>query len=137
MTESRRVLLVDDEDSVRGVLARVLRTEGYEVVTAKRPDQALEAMAEGRGGFHLAIVDIRLPEMDGAQVARIMRRLQPGLTVLFISGDGAGAPADTLKDHLLLKPFPLERFLPCVRELLETGSCTSCAPVQVARTERA
>jgi DNA-binding response OmpR family regulator len=135
MTEPRRVLLVDDEDAVRDVLARALRTEGHEVRTAKRPDQALELLAETKGGFHLAIVDVRLPDMDGAQLVRILRRLQPGLLVLFITGDGSEVPKDTLQEHMLWKPFPLDRFLPCVRELLATGCCESCAPVKIARKQ--
>jgi len=137
MTEPRRVLLVDDEDAVRRVLARALRTDGHEPLLAKRPDQALELIAEAKGNVHLAIIDVNLPDMDGGQLARILRRLQPGLPVLFISGDGSAATKHTLQDHMLLKPFSLDRFLPCVRELLQTGRCETCAPVRIARKDQA
>ena len=71
--------------------------------------------------------------MGGVQLAKVLRRLQPGLPVLFISGDGASAPAEALREHFLGKPFDLAGFAQCVRELLATGRCEACAPVNITR----
>jgi two-component system, cell cycle sensor histidine kinase and response regulator CckA len=133
VTQRWRVLIVDDEHTVRRVLERALAVDGYELLVAARADIALELVAEKAAVIDLAIIDVGLPEMGGVQLAKIMRRLQPGLPVLFISGDGPEAPPEALREHFLDKPFDLQGFAQCVRELLATGLCEACSPVNITR----
>ena len=81
----RTVLLVDDEDSVRAMAARILRQRGFAVVEASGGGAALEAIHEG-GPLDLVLTDVVMPEMSGVELADRVGRLRPGMPVLFMSG---------------------------------------------------
>jgi two-component system cell cycle sensor histidine kinase/response regulator CckA len=83
------VLVVDDEDEVRTVVAEMLREFGFEPVLAADGQEAL-ALCRSRGasepGFRLAVLDITMPVMDGVETLRELHKLDPKLPALFISG---------------------------------------------------
>jgi len=80
------ILLVEDEDSVRALVARLLRAAGYTVVAAASPGEAL-AMSEQHGGkFDLLLTDIVMPEMSGCELARRLRAVRADLKVLLVTG---------------------------------------------------
>jgi CheY-like chemotaxis protein/predicted ester cyclase len=82
-----RVLVVDDEDSIRRFAARVLEPEGYVVVTAPDGREAL-ALIE-REPFDLFVLDLMMPQMNGVELARELRRISPDARVLYLTGYGS------------------------------------------------
>jgi PAS domain S-box-containing protein len=83
---SRRILVVDDEDTVRSVLARMLRSFGYEAVTATNGQEAVDFFHAGRDDFRAVLLDLTMPELDGAETFREIHRLRPTLPVILMSG---------------------------------------------------
>ena len=83
-----RILLAEDDDSLRGFLARALERAGYEVVACADGESAVEALDQM---FHVLLTDIVMPGIDGIEVARIAAARQPGLRIMFITGFAAVA----------------------------------------------
>lgn len=115
------VLLVDDEEDVRRLAARLLARDGYEVLEAPDGETAL-ALLRQREGIDLLVTDVGLPgSFDGRALAAQLTAQFPGLKVLFISGslrdDTALAPGVTLVE----KPFTPDELLAAVRKLLGAG----------------
>jgi CheY-like chemotaxis protein len=100
----QRVLLVEDEDAVRGVLERILTAHGHQVLAASHPDDAVAIVAEGTP-IDMLITDVVMPGMSGAQLASRLTGLQPGLPVIFISGYTARPDELPPGVSLLRKPF--------------------------------
>jgi two-component system cell cycle response regulator CpdR len=86
-----RILLAEDDDSLRGFLARALERAGYEVRACANGDEALEALPEGP--WDLLLTDIVMPGADGIEVARQASARQPDLRIMFITGFAAVALA--------------------------------------------
>ncbi|MEY4548866.1 MAG: hypothetical protein RL685_5061 [Pseudomonadota bacterium] len=102
---SERVLVVDDEEQVRRLTARLLRRKGYEVLEADHPQAALRQLAEGTLPIDLLLTDVVMPEMSGVQLAAAARSQLPGLAVLFMSGYEPGLLNDIDAREVLQKPF--------------------------------
>jgi PAS domain S-box-containing protein len=83
---ARRVLIVDDEETVRSVLARMLRSFGYETVTASNGQEAVDLFHAGHDDFRAVLLDLTMPELDGAETFREIHRLRPTLPVILMSG---------------------------------------------------
>jgi two-component system cell cycle response regulator CpdR len=83
-----RILLAEDDDSLRGFLARALERAGYEVVACPDGETAIEALDQA---FHVLLTDIVMPGIDGIEVARIAAARQPALRIMFITGFAAVA----------------------------------------------
>jgi CheY-like chemotaxis protein len=122
--ERRRdaILLVDDEPATRRVFARFLTNAGYRVIEDADGVQAIEQMAlSGRIG--VLIADVRMPGMDGPEMVLTVRRHQPDLPVILVSGF---APPDRMPAgvRFLAKPFESADLLKVVAELhlAELGS---------------
>lgn len=84
MTSIERILVVDDEPSIRELLRRICLHEGYDAVTAASGQEALAALRQGP--LALALVDLRLPDMDGIEVLRAARGLDANLLVIILTG---------------------------------------------------
>ena len=82
----RRVLVVDDEETVRSVLARMLRSFGYEAVVAANGQEAVQLFHAGRDDFRAVLLDLTMPELDGAETFREIHRMRPDLPVVLMSG---------------------------------------------------
>ena len=82
--ERGRILIVDDELSVRDSLARWFREDGYEMGTAESANEALRKMAESR--WDLALVDIKMPGTDGIELQRRLAEIDPDLIVIIMTG---------------------------------------------------
>jgi len=116
------VLLVEDEDSVRGLARSVLTTYGYCVLEAANGSEALLLSERFTGPIHLLLTDVVLPKLGGREVADRLTATRPAMRVLFMSGytenaivhDGTLDP-DTA---FLQKPFIPERLARKVREVL-------------------
>ena len=80
------MLLVDDEDVVRQATGELLASLGWQVVPARDGEEGVRRFAETPDGFTLAVLDSSMPRMDGLACFRSMRKLRPGLPVVFCSG---------------------------------------------------
>ena len=80
-----RILVVDDEEEVREILAETLEDFGYAVLTAASGEEALPVLA-GNGGVAMVITDVRMPGMSGLELADEVRRRWPTVKIVLISG---------------------------------------------------
>src|SRR5580700_6331671 len=81
-----RVLIADDEVSMRSLVARAIAMDGHETVTAEDGAEALEILNREAGAFDLLLTDIKMPVMDGIALALAVARDFPGLTILLMTG---------------------------------------------------
>ncbi|HSP93689.1 MAG TPA: PAS domain S-box protein [Thermoanaerobaculia bacterium] len=117
------VLLVEDEPEVRSLVQRILKTQGYTVVTAANPDEALAVAREFRGPIQLMVTDVVMPGMSGLQLAERLNPTRPDMKVLFVSGytnDAIGHQGVLDPGTAFLqKPFTPNALARKVREVLE------------------
>ena len=106
---ARTILVVEDDDAVRVPAAEFLMMEGYKVLQAKTGVEALEFVERYRVPLDLLVTDIRMPEMDGREVASKFLKIYPQLKVLYMSGDADKTTAFAKDSHsaVLQKPFRL------------------------------
>jgi two-component system, cell cycle sensor histidine kinase and response regulator CckA len=120
------ILLVEDELLVREVTRQVLEHGGYQVLESDGPREALRLAAEHRGSIRLLLSDVIMPEMNGPDLARHIRNVQPDLTTVFMSGYAQAAMLQgTMKElhaTYLQKPFTVELLLSCVSAALKGAS---------------
>ncbi|MDR4305828.1 PAS domain-containing protein [Chelatococcus sambhunathii] len=125
MTGSGVVLLVEDEDAVRAFGARALASRGYTVLEARSGVEALELMKEHAGEVQLVVSDVVMPEMDGPSLLRELRKAQPELKIIFVSGYAEDAFKKNLpegeKFSFLPKPFSLKQLVQAVKETMGPG----------------
>src|SRR5205823_7362443 len=86
LTGQGTILLVEDEDGLRSLNARGLRSRGYSVIEAANGVEAIEALAEKEGGVDLIVSDVVMPEMDGPTMLKEMRAKNPSVKIIFVSG---------------------------------------------------
>lgn len=108
------VLVADDDDAVRALIARILRGSGYTVLEACTSD---EALALGND-LELLVADLVMPSIGGVELADAMRARIPGLHVLFTSGYCRTGNSFGPDDPLLAKPFTAADLLVRVRQLV-------------------
>jgi len=118
-----RILLVDDEPSVRAPLARALQIDGHAVQEAIDGADALEKLTGDETGFDLMISDIRMPVMDGIALTLSVAAEKPGFPIVLMTGYAEqrerARELDGLVDDVLTKPFPLAEFRAAIRNVLE------------------
>jgi len=106
-----RILLVDDEEPVRGFLKRALELDGHAVTTAEDGGEGLERLQDEGGAFDLLLTDIRMPIMDGIALALAAKRDFPDLTILLMTGFAdqreRARGLDAIVADVLTKPFSL------------------------------
>jgi CheY-like chemotaxis protein len=81
-----RILIADDEESMRLLVGRAIAMDGHEIVTAEDGAEALEIINEQGGAFDLLLTDIKMPVMDGIALALAVARDFPDLTILLMTG---------------------------------------------------
>ncbi len=119
-TESRTsVLVVDDDRLVRRFMAESLKAQGYQVVDVPDGQSAIERLQES--AFDLLIADFAMPGMNGAELARMAREMQPDLRILIVSGyaDSNALQAAVGNAPQLRKPFDTAELQAAVKALLE------------------
>lgn len=117
-----KVLVVDDEPSIREGLAQLLRGEGYEVLLAADGREALAVFDAEPDRIALVVLDLVMPEMDGREVyAELMRRNNPPQVLLCTGYDPGHDPA-LASARVLVKPFTVEAFLETVRRMVAPRS---------------
>ena len=119
------ILLVEDESAILNMGRRMLEILGYRVLTAANPAQALELMANDGLNVNLLITDVVMPGMNGRELAQALRKSQPSLRILFMSGYTADAIAHraVLDEgvHFVGKPFSLHALGLAVQAALQDG----------------
>ncbi|HEY4191246.1 MAG TPA: response regulator [Mesorhizobium sp.] len=124
LSGSATVLLVEDEDAVRMGGVRALTSRGYTVHEASSGVEALEVFAELEGKVDIIVSDVVMPEMDGPTLLVEIRKLQPDIKFVFVSGYAEDAfarnlPADA-QFGFLPKPFSLKQLATVVKDVLES-----------------
>ena len=121
LTGTGRVLLVEDEVEVRQFAVRALKRQGYQVMEAADGVEALELMRANPGAIDIVVSDVVMPEMDGPTLFKELRKDNPAIKVIFVSGYPNEAFRETLgtEDFAFLpKPFSLPQLAQKVKEEL-------------------
>ena len=108
---SHRILLVEDDAAVRGLVAAHLRRGGFAVKEAESAEEVLRALRDGRLAYDLALADVHLPGLSGIELSRLLLATAPLRPVILITGDDDERLAHRALAHgvaaYLLKPFQL------------------------------
>jgi two-component system cell cycle response regulator CpdR len=104
-----RVLIADDEDSMRKLVARAIAMDGHDTVTAQDGAEALDILVREQGAFDLLLSDIQMPIMDGIALALSAARDFPRLTILLMTGFAdqreRASNLDAIAHDVITKPF--------------------------------
>ena len=117
------ILLVEDEPMILDIAVKILERQGYTVMAASTPGEAIRLAREHAGEIHLLMTDVVMPEMNGKDLAKNLLSLYPNLKRLFMSG----YTADVIAHHGVLdegvqfiqKPFSVQKLAGQVREVLD------------------
>ena len=117
------ILLVEDEPAILAVGTKILERQGYTVLAAASPDEAMRLAREHAGDIHLLITDVVMPKMNGRELARHLLARYPDLKCLFMSGYTASVIAHhgvlDADVHFLQKPFSIQDLATKVRTAVE------------------
>ena len=118
-----RVLIADDEDSMRMLVARAIAMDGHEIVTAADGAEALEIL--GEGAFDLLLTDIQMPVMDGIALALTAARDFPRTTILLMTGFAdqreRASNLSAIAHDVITKPFSVADIRTAVADALAAG----------------
>jgi two-component system cell cycle sensor histidine kinase/response regulator CckA len=122
LTGQGTILLVEDEEGLRALNARGLRSRGYTVVEAENGVEAMEVLEEQSGAIDLVVSDVVMPEMDGPTLLKAMREQNPDIKFIFVSGYAEDAFEKSLPEgqqfDFLPKPFTLSQLVAAVKETM-------------------
>lgn len=126
MEKRKRILIVENNDTLRELLRVTLRTRGYLVATAHDGLSGLEKLEED--SYDLLITDNQMPRMDGLELIEEIYRRKMGLRILMISGRFTKDILERVKERGVLecldKPFSFKQMIETVREILERDTVT-------------
>jgi two-component system cell cycle sensor histidine kinase/response regulator CckA len=122
MTGQGTILLVEDEEGLRALNARGLRSRGYSVIEASNGVEAMEELEACNGEVDLVVSDVVMPEMDGPTLLKAMRERNPEIKIIFVSGYAEDAFEKSLPENqqfaFLPKPFTLSQLVAAVKETM-------------------
>jgi DNA-binding response OmpR family regulator len=121
IVESAKILIVDDEAGIRETLQDILLQEGYIAETVQTGKEALEACQKET--FDVAIIDVKLPDMDGTSLLDTLKKFDPNLVRIIITGypslENAVQSINSGADGYIVKPFKPQKLLEQIKERLE------------------
>lgn len=121
-----RILIAEDEESLRSLVARALSQDGHAVVTATDGAEALDVLTREQGGFELLLTDIRMPIMDGIALALAAARDHPNLAILLMTGYAdqreRASNLEALIHDVIAKPFSLATIRNAVRDAISAAA---------------
>jgi CheY-like chemotaxis protein len=118
-----RVLLADDETSLRLMLKRVLERRGWQVTAVADGQSAIDAWPEGGEPYDVVILDVQMPDLNGAQVYDVLSQRRPPARFVFITGYMGWRPWERIVASgmpILLKPFRPTELVAKITEMLQT-----------------
>lgn len=119
-----RVLIADDEESMRNLVARAIGMDGHDTVTAQDGAEALEILISEQGAFDLLLTDIQMPVMDGIALALSAARDFPDLTILLMTGFAEqrerASNLNAIVHDVITKPFSVADIRTAVADALAT-----------------
>ena len=128
-----RILIIDDDDPLRAVLRMALEHHGHTVIEACNGQEGLELFEHADAD--LVITDIVMPEKEGLSVLMALRKKQPPVKVIAMSGGGRQSAVDYLRmakmlgaAKVLAKPFSTEALVAAIDELLPGGGAPAQPP---------
>jgi DNA-binding NtrC family response regulator len=121
LTQGASVLIVDDDAGIRKTLSKILEKEGYLVETVENGQQAIKA--SNKGFFNVALIDIRLPDMEGTKLLERLKESEPKMVKIIITGyaslQNAMEAVNKGVDGYVLKPFDATELLAMIEKHLE------------------
>jgi len=117
----KTVLVVDDHDTTRQTIQRMLEAGGFTVLTAKNGVEALERLAKERSGIDIVLSDVTMPGMNGIDLSYKIREQYPTLPVAIVSGDVSELERSIIgraEVPFIKKPFHAESLYSAVREAM-------------------
>ncbi len=121
MGDPARILIVDDDESIREVLTAILRDEGYIVEAVDTGEKAIQATQQKF--YNLVLIDIRLPDMEGTKLLTKMKDTVPKMVKIIITGyptlQNAIEAVNKGADGYIVKPINIEETLKIIREHLK------------------
>jgi len=120
-----RILIAEDEESLRGFVQRALAQDGHDVVTAADGAEALDRLTQATEPFDLVLADIKMPVMDGIALALAAVRDHPDLTILLMTGYAdkreRAHGLEALIHDVITKPFSVAEIQAAVEGALAAG----------------
>jgi two-component system, cell cycle response regulator CpdR len=117
-----RVLIADDEESMRTLVARAIAMDGHDTVTAQDGAEALEILTRENGGFDLLLTDIQMPIMDGIALALAAARDFPDVIILLMTGFAhqreRASNLSAIAHDVITKPFSVADIRTAVADAL-------------------
>ena len=121
LSQRASILVVDDDAGIRKTLSKILEREGYLVETAENGEQAIEASK--KWFFNVALIDIRLPDMEGTELLDRLKRTEPRMMKIIITGypslKNAVVAVNRGADGYVLKQFDVGELLALIRKQLK------------------
>ena len=121
MGETTRILIIDDDENIRKVLTTILEDEGYDVESVDTAKKAIERTR--RKFYNLALIDIRLPDMEGIELLTKMKNTTPKIRKIIITGyptlQNAVEAVNRGADAYIMKPFDIEKVLEAMKDQLK------------------
>jgi PAS domain S-box-containing protein len=117
-SQADTVLIVEDEDPLRGAVSKMLDRHGFSVIEARDGSAALDAIREQNNPIHVLFLDITLPGASGREVLQEARRLRPAMRVIVTSAytqEMAGASLQSTIEHFIRKPYRLDDLVRLIR----------------------
>lgn len=123
-TGNERILVVEDEESLRNLVERILKLYGYTVVLADGAEKALKLLEANETEFDLLVTDLVMPRMGGEELAQHFTQQSPSTKIVYMSGyphkhTSEGSAVESDSTPFISKPFTPEEFVRVVREVLD------------------
>ena len=117
-----RILVIDDNDEFRSLVTELLRPLGFEVHAVANPVKGLEKFTQEKEGFQLVLLDYYMPQLDGAKTFEWLKKLNPNVKVIIVSGAEELRLRQILAQHpidgYIRKPFRIQEALHIIRHVL-------------------
>ena len=122
MDRNARILIVDDDENIRSTMQTILEDEGYLVDLAATGKEAIEMTQQAI--YNIALLDIRLPDMEGVELLKLMKDYVPKTRKIMVTGypslQNAVTAVNKNADAYLIKPVDIEKLLSLIREQLKS-----------------
>lgn len=120
LDQKYRILLVDDDETIRSTMKAILEDEGYSVDSAPNGKEAIKKTQEQ--SYNLALLDIRLPDMEGVELLKLMKEPIPRMRKIMVTGfpslQNAVEAVNKNADAYLIKPVDVDKLLATIKEQL-------------------